>query len=224
MTQSLNDFRIKVGQLFFICNQLRESIGRVSTTINEIYEVSLRSGISSSHVEVGKRAFNEIAKQIASTSKAMEEESKQIRDIGTLISNLSLACLRRALQIKKMEEARKMGCGRNEKAVEKAIERMEKAIFKQIDEIELLCRRTNVLSTKIAQQAERLWSLAVNLRMEASQSGEEEELFFSNIGAAVAAAGEKLKVQQEAYQGLIRQCREIRGELKSFQGDYKHAA
>lgn len=224
MTQSLNEFRIKVGQLFLICNQLRESTGRVNATIGEIYEVSLRSGISSSHVEIGKRAFNEIAKQIASTSTAMDAESKQIRDIGSLISNLSLGCLRRALQIKKMEEARNMGCGQNNKAVEKAILRMETAVFKQIDEIELLCRRTNILSCKIAQQAERLWSLAINLKMEASQSGEEEEVFFSNIGAAVAAAGEKLKTQQEVYQGLIRKCREIRGELKSFQGDEQNAA
>ncbi len=224
MTQSLNDFRIKVGQLFFICNQLRESTGRVSATIGEIYEVSLRSGISSSHVEVGKRAFNEIAKQIASTSTAMEAESKQIREIGSQISNLSLGCLKKALQIRKMEEGFQLGCGQNEEAVRRAMARMEAAVFKQVDEIEQLCRRTHVLSCKIAQQAERLWSLAINLRMEASQSGEEEEVFFSNIGAAVAAAGEKLKSQQEVYQGLIRKCREIRGELKSFQGEEKNAA
>lgn len=224
MTNSLNDFRTKVGQLFLICNQLRESTGRVSATIGEIYEVSLRSGISSSHVEVGKRAFNEIAKQIASTSTAMEAESKQIRDIGSRLSNLSLGCLRRALQIKKMVQAQTKGCGQNEEAVQNAIKRMEKAVFEEIDEIELLCRRTTILSAKIAQQAERLWSLAINLKMEASQSGAEEEVFFSNIGAAVATAGEKLKKQQEAYQTFIRQCREIRSELKSFQGEYKNAA
>lgn len=224
MTQNLNAFRLKVGQLFLVCNQLRESTGRVSATISEIYEVSLRSGISSSHVEIGKRAFNEIAKQIARTSKGMEAESERIREIGSRISNLSLECLKRSLQVRKMNEAIELDCKQNNAAVMNAIQRMEDAVFKYIDEIEVLCRRTLVLSGKMSQQSERLWSLAINLRMEAGQSGEQEEVFFSNIGSAVALAGEKLKSQQEAYQELVRKCREIRNELKSFQGVEKHAA
>lgn len=224
MTASLNAFRTKVGHMFLACNQLRESVGKVSATIGEIYEVSLRSGISSSHVEAGKRAFNEIAKQIASTSTSMDAESTKIRDIGSRLSNLSLGCLKRTLQIKKMVEALEKGCGQNDHAVKRSIERMEQAVFKEVDEIELLCRRTVILSAKISQQAERLWALAINLKMEANQSGPEEEVFFSNIGNAVASAGEKLKVQQEVFQDFIRQCREIRNELKAFQGEQENAA
>ncbi len=224
MTANLNSFRAKVRQLFLICNQLRESTSRVNQTISEVYQISLRSGISSSHVETGKRAFNEIAKQIARSSKVMEMESLLIRKIGTQISNLSLECLKRSLQIRKIYEAELLGCGKNTATVQRTIKKMEAAVFEHVDEIETLCFKTEGLSEKIAQQAERLWSLAINLRMEAAQSGDEEEIFFSNIGNAVAAAGEKLKEQQNEYRKLIRHCGEIRAELKSYQGEYYHAA
>lgn len=213
MEKSLKNFRQNIRNLFIICNRLRENTTSVDSIIREIYEISLRSGISSSHVEMGKRTFNEIAKQIAKSSKTMESELKDIKSLGTEISNLSLESLKRSLQIEKMYQAQQLGCGQNETALQNAISRMESHVQENIEGIEERCKKIILLNERLTQHNQKLWNLSIHLKMEANQSGEQEEIFFSNIAQAICASNEKLIHQGKVYIQLIAECREIRTQL-----------
>ncbi len=219
-----NGSRDDIRKLFIVCNKIRENTTFVELTINDIYRVSLRSGILSSHVETGKRAFNEIAKQIARSSKAMEAELQHIKSLGTEISNLSLDCMKRYHQRKKILEARELGCGQNDYVLVDAVERIDQIIYLNVDKIEERCSQIILINDHLIQQCRKLWNLSVNLKMEASLSGEDEEMFFFSIADDVSKSSEKLKEQGGIYKHLVDDCKQIRNDLMKASGDLKNAA
>lgn len=194
-----------LNELFRDTHQIHELTNQFQEQSRSIQEISMNAAIAAGQAGEHIRVFSEMAKQIGHISTMMIEALTEIRTYTTRMTNRMLECLVKSSQQQKFIEIKSLDASPEIRAhSERVVADFGSMISNLLDTTHSDLQVVRSHQKKLLLVNERIWSIAMNLKVSASFIDSDEKTFFLSIAESLEQMNGKSTEIVENFTDVMR--------------------
>lgn len=212
----MSSFGKDIGSLFFVCNELRVGLGKVTVEAEKVKETAMNASVISSQTGKHTRACAEMANQTSLTAKRMMTTVESARIEVNTIANLSLTAVVLEMSYSRYLVARPTLKGQTNIAiVTKVMNEHLQKISSLVSQIDRHVYQAQALTHQLTQQQMRLFAITKSLRIESADLFGQQLAVVGGLAVDLASASDDGLLQIDSLKRTLKNIKRVANSIKS---------